>query len=368
MYILQSAERVGTEEGELLPLVRYVLPHGPGGVIAERLKAEGAPFTLTHFNSFERRFASQDANGRRLLFYRHAAVGDSLMATGLAAFIRHQWPECRLDIYCAPRAAALWAGLGHHVYPGFIHFDAARRYDWHLCFDSMLENNSEPDQRCAYDDFYQFIGQDPAGVLPEFKRPRAVILPEDRRVQLPAGRPWIVYHLQAANPNRTYPPALGAVVCEKLAAAFPRHLILVVGDPKRGEERPFARFENHDQICLLAGRTKSFRHLFPLVAEAAMVICPDSAVGHLAGAFPGVPVISLWGLFHPDDRVKYYANHHPLGPPDACPHAPCRNHEFTLPQHLCKDAANATPGKQAWCNALRAIAPEAIVEQARQLI
>jgi ADP-heptose:LPS heptosyltransferase len=77
--------------------------------------------------------------------------------------------------------------------------------------------------------------------------------------------------------------------------------------------------------------------------------------------------VSLWGSYDPTDRCKYYPKSVPIFKPDTCPHAPCRP-QGGLPQAKCKDATNRTKKTQMWCNALRNITPEDIVEAAKKVV
>jgi ADP-heptose:LPS heptosyltransferase len=351
--------------------VRYVLPQGPAQAYARALAAKKVEPHTSGFNSYERRYAGQPLAGRRLAIYRHAAFGDQLMVTSVACHLATQHPAAAIDVYCSPGVLDLWRGLPVRALPAPLTFDAARAYDYHLLYDGMCEMDREPEQANAYDNLFGFAGL--PDVAPEWKRPRVAVLDTDRdelaNYFAVADRDYIVVQLQAANANRTYPPAQLAEFCRRFVREFPELHIVVVGlDRPAGIELAFTEAMRGVPHTNLVGMLPSFRLLFPLVAQARLVVCPDSSVGHLAAAFPRVPCISLWGLFHPSDRARYYANHHPLFVGDVCPHAPCHNHDFALPQERCREAANATPGVQAWCNALRAIEPDDILRMAREIL
>jgi ADP-heptose:LPS heptosyltransferase len=104
------------------------------------------------------------------------------------------------------------------------------------------------------------------------------------------------------------------------------------------------------------------RSLFPIIANADFVVAPDSSVNHMAAGLD-TACVSLWGSYHPDDRMTFYTKNVSVFKPDTCPHAPCRPHGG-LPQAKCKDATNKTKGTQYWCNALRNITAQDIVEAA----
>lgn len=367
MYIFQSELFLRTRDDvPIFPFVRYVMPDG----VARDIEAEilhqypHATYTLSHFNSYERRTdCSQPLGKKRIAIYRHGAIGDTLISTALVSWLRRRNPQAVLDVYCRPKNVELWHGVGARAMPGYPTFDALTRYDGHLMFENMLECDSEPDQGCAIDAQFRFCGIDPTTVPDEEKVPVVVEKGDDALESFQSSRgTYILLHTNASNPNRNYPH--NVALMDALALAFPDHHVVAVGDG--------------------CGVYPRFRNLIPIVKNAALVICPDSSVGHLAAAFPSVPVISLWGLFHPNDRVKYYRNHHPLSAFEACPHAPCRSHMHSLPLEKCRDAASNGPALAMYdrpggplrigpnvpsnCAALRAITPEMIVAKAKELL
>lgn len=356
MKIFHSEHGLTTQDNLFLPYLRYVVPESIGRALENGVteKHPGCKYGLSDFNSYERRYSGQALKrGESLLVYRHGAFGDTLMATAVIAEIRRRNPAALIDLYCRADGGEMWANVGVRTFPGYPPFDAVRRYTYHLLYENMLECNSEDDQDCAVDDMLRFAGIDPETVSDESKLP--VVVPMETDLQgAPIIHPdrYIVVQRNSSNPNRTYPHAWELE--GRLARMLPT---FVVGDRDQHPVNPSA--------IDLRGKTPRFRNLIPIVSRASLVVCPDSSVGHLAAAFPAVPVISLWGLFHPNDRVRYYRNHHPLDGFAACPHAPCRTHLFTLPFNQCRDAAEWT-GKS--CAALGSIRPERIEEKARDIL
>lgn len=344
MHIFTSDFSITTKDGTtFFPGVRYVLPDGfartlERGIIEQR--GEGAGYRLSHFNSYERRYHGQQLfEGDTLDIYRHGAIGDTLMTTAVVAEIRRRNPFATINLYTRPGNVDLWHGIQVNVIPGFPVFDEIRGHH-HLFYENMLEANSEPDQECAVDTMLCFAGIDPESVPAEKKLP--LVWDKNDTLRYVPKEPYILLQVGASNGNRNYPHSsqLHALLTE----AFPGVRVFVLGE--------------HNKL-------PKFRDCIPLVRMARLVICPDSSIGHLAAAFPSVPVISLWGLFHPNDRIKYYRNHHPLVGFSACPHAPCRSHEFKLPARKCIHA-QAFDGQA--CAALASITPEMIVVKAKELL
>ena len=253
-----------------------------------------------------------------------------------------------------------------------MHFDILNAYDYHVFLEGMLESNSEPDQQCCYDDMFEFVGL--KNVPHQYKRPYIQPLPEDSEFFRAAGftpsSKYILIHLCPNNLNRAYPPGGTQEVVLQLALRFPEHQIVLVGTSlsPRFEEmvKTLQGSDVQKQIVSLVDKTKSFRDLIPFVQNASAIVCPDSSIMHLAACFPDTPVVSLWGLFHPWDRMKYYVNNHPLM--GDCPHSPCRDHNFHLPTEQCKDAWKMPKEKVMWCHALASIDPEIICDKVREVL
>jgi ADP-heptose:LPS heptosyltransferase len=327
------------------------------------------------FNAWERRYSGQDLNGKKVCVYRHNAWGDQLIASAIPRYIKTLYPDATVHLYCHPHVMALW--LGNPYVEGSaislpIPFEAAINYDYQVFYEGMLEGNSEPDQRCCYDDMFGWIGLDDVPTC--YKRPCFFPRPEDYKYVKKSGidlkKKYMVYHMAPDNENRSYPPKKSKLFIEKFLAAFPVFNVIIVGMDKHKEyEEILEVFRYDERVVNLIDKTPNFRDVFPIIERASLVICPDSAVMHMAAIFDQVPVISLWGLFAPHDRIAYYPNNFPLFHPEACPHAPCRDHNFFLPLENCKDATEHRDKERIkWCCALDAITPEEIVERAKGIL
>lgn len=356
-------------------------------------------FRLSSFNPYERRYDGSDASGKNIAVYRHFAFGDSLIATAIPRYIKTLYPTCRIYYYCHPDMFDLNLGnqfIEHGLpIPIPINLDACVNFhDWHIFYEGMLENNSEPDQRNCYDDLFEFCGL--RNVPPHFKRPFIHIRPtdydaikrweSDANVKLDLGEKYIIYQLSPANENRCYPVAYSREFWALFNANFSDYKVYVIGLDPNDRRKPI--FNGLPKTVNMLNRSPSFRHLIPLIENAKLVVCPDSAIGHLAACFPHVPVISLWGPFSPDDRVKYYGNHYPLfHGKKACRWCPCHDHTFDIPAEKCihggrwheiKDKYNdycRTIGAvfdpdtlDMWCAALADITPLEILELADRLL
>ncbi|SDZ34870.1 ADP-heptose:LPS heptosyltransferase [Amycolatopsis xylanica] len=102
----------------------------------------------------------------------------------------------------------------------------------------------------------------------------------------------VVIHPGAAYPARRWPPDRFASVAKALARDG--HRVVVTGGPDEvGLASNVASQAGLDDDAVLAGRT-GLADLAALVADAALVLCGDTGVGHLATAF-GTPSVLLFG-------------------------------------------------------------------------
>ena len=331
-------------------------------------------WTWSSFNSYNRPYHGQDLNGRRVMIFRHTAFGDQLMVSAIPRYIKARFPHATVHLYCNPVVQGLWEGnpfVEGGACPIPMPLDAVKHYDCHMFFEGMLEGNSEYDQGCCYDDMFASIGMKPED---KWKKPYFHMLPSDYESvgSLDITGKYMVYHWSPANRNRCYPYEQSLKFLKQFRQAFPSWRVIVVGvNPEKQWEARLDEVQKDDpKVVNLLNKTKHFRYLAPIVESAGLVVCPDSAVMHMAAAFD-VTTISLWGLFHPNDRAKYYLNHHAIFKgKDVCPTSPCHDHNFHLPLEQCKDAEGAPKEKKdiQWCQVLAAISPEEIVAKAQGVL
>lgn len=364
MVITAFDQLASTEGMHYIPFNRYVCTDAHFIHLAKAVVGQGGIVrSQSSFNSYEKRYGGQDLNGRTVAVYRHTAFGDQLIVTGLMAYLKATYPRCRLLYFSSPDTFECWRNNPHIEYCGGpMPFETTRNVDYHIFLESMFESDGEVDQMNCYDSMLQFCGINPETVLPLYKRPKIFFSSTEVRKMREITRAYdnyILYHWNPSNPNRMYAPEDSIAMLQGLRQRLPGFNIVVVGS---GE----ADIPEMEGVYNLVGKTSTFREATYYVAKSKLVIGPDSSIAHVAGAFQNLPCISLWGLFHPNDRVRYYENHYAITGFEACPHAPCRNHDFHLPQSKCRDCANHIEPAE-FCNALRSINPAHIVDTAVEI-
>ncbi|MET9068352.1 glycosyltransferase family 9 protein [Streptosporangium sandarakinum] len=133
----------------------------------------------------------------------------------------------------------------------------------------------------------------------------------------------VIVHPGAAHPARRWPPDRFAAVAAALHHAG--HDVLVTGTAaERGLARRVAAAAGLPEEAVTAGRT-DVTGLAALVASARLVVCGDTGVAHLAGAF-GTPSVVLFGptppaLWGPPEGPHTVLWHGDPGRPPGDPHA-----------------------------------------------
>jgi ADP-heptose:LPS heptosyltransferase len=237
-----------------------------------------------------RHYCGQDLAGRQLLAWRGCGVGDQLVFAGVLRILKRRYPSARIDYYCHPRTMEIWAGvpdLPFAMWPEPIAFDDWQANDYHLVGEGLCEGDREPDQPNVWDAHLRYAGLDPAAVPLREKRPLVPLAAADRCAaaewlasrDLAAGR-VLLWQLAASTPIRSVAPRTTARCLAALSAAFPRAAIVVVGTHRDEPVYAVPQAPNIWPVHDLPIST-----VFALVERADCLVCPDSCLSHVAGAF-----------------------------------------------------------------------------------
>ncbi len=152
--------------------------------------------------------------------------------------------------------------------------------------------------------------------------------------------PRVCLHVGARIAVRRWPIASFTELIRRLRARFKFHLTLVPDPDGHGAELAPLADEFLPRLDL--------DQLVTLLAASDMLICNDSAPGHLAAAV-GTPVLALFG---PTDPVRYrpWGDAHRVVIRDLCPHRPCFDYcKFPEPYCLTRLTPDAIwPEVEAW--------------------
>jgi ADP-heptose:LPS heptosyltransferase len=270
-----------------------------------------------------RRPRAAPAMPRRILIAHHLLLGDTLMLTPLLAKCRERWPDAEIVLTCPIACVGLYAGrpCGVHAVPydprefatlrallreprfdlALVPGDTrsswlARALDarWIVAFagDVPRHKNWPVDELRRYPDTPHAWGDLAAGLVdgdpPASYRPELWPPPPAVDFTPPAG-PYCVLHAGASTPLKHWPPERW----RELASWLAERGYVVVLSAGPGEARLLEAIDPARRWLRYPG-TLSLEALWRLIAHAALLVCPDTGVAHLA-RLTGTPTVALFG-------------------------------------------------------------------------
>lgn len=354
--------------GDEIPAnTRIVLPQGAVPELARALRAHGKHPRVSALGNYMRPYHGQDLAGKRLFAWRGFGIGDQLVFGGLLRILKDRYPTAEID-FCVwpPLFRALWSGkmalpLPFGVVKEPLTFEAWNSYDYHLHGEGLCEADREPDQPDIWTGHLRFAGLDPdtvgggerIPVVPLRRRDHSTALRWRKRHVGTIYEPLVLWQLGSSTPIRSYRPDLTETALRLLSERLPEVKIVVTGHPSA-----FRKYTVPDLPNLVSTQGLALRTVMALCAQADCLVCPDSCLGHVAGAFVR-PCVSLWSSFLPTDRVGSYRSHRPLVGEIEC--SPCRQHEPGNTPQGCPRAYE-DESTCRYCEGLARIAPERIVD------
>ena len=261
---------------------------------------------------------------RRILVAHNLLLGDTIMLAPLLKKLRTRFPQAQIVMTCKPALVPLFASAPYDVkamafdprdVTAFVALSRLRGFDlallpadnrlswmaraldsrWIVAFEGdrpayknwlVDEFRKFPDHTMALGDLLarQLVdGPAPAPYTPsEWPAPMAESFP------LPAS-PYCVLHVGAGSPLRYWEPEKW----RSLIAYFESRQIRPILSAGPGEAALITQIDPQARCLSFAG-TLSLAQMWRLLAGAAIVVCPDTGVGHLA-RLAGVPVVVLFG-------------------------------------------------------------------------
>ncbi len=260
---------------------------------------------------------------RRILIAHHLLLGDTIMLTPLIAKCRARWPDAEILMTCPTKYVELFSGrpYGLRILP-YDRSDArsimallaepnvdlalipgdnrmswlARAKDarWIVAFsgDSPAYKDWPVDELRAYPDTPMAWGDLVAGLVdgppPDAFRPADWPTPAAAPFALPAA-PYCVLHIGASTPLKRWPGERWRMLAARLRAQG--YTVALTAGP---EEASLLDEVDPARECLRFPGTLSLAQMWHLLAGAALLVCPDTGIGHLA-RLVGVPTVALFG-------------------------------------------------------------------------
>jgi ADP-heptose:LPS heptosyltransferase len=330
---------------------------------------------------------------RRILIAHHLLLGDTIMLTPLIAKCRARWPEAEIVMSCPIPFVGLYSGRPYGVRalpydPRDIRTLAALRaaapYDlalvpadnrvswlaralgaaWIVAFAGdrppykdwpIDELRPYPRTPHAWGDLAAgLVDGAPPAPFREFDWP----VPSAAAIALPAA-PYCVLHAGASTPLKQWPAARWRSLAERLA----QRALTVVLCAGPGEGHLLDAIDPQHRWPRYAG-TLSLGELWQLLAGAALLVCPDTGVAHLA-RLTGTPTVALFG---PGSVQLSGAGAFWAGAPFTAltiPDFPCRDQRIVMRREVawvrrCGRLHGAGPGRCAQPRCMEALSEDMV--------
>lgn len=334
---------------------------GPGHYLAEDVNAgmmlsEGWCHVLGHGlsalqNQTNREFSNElDWNGKKILFVRPGGFGDLLFLTPTFAEIKRRWPDARIYVACFHRYH--YALLHNPDVFGFVPYPVPLEcwdgFDARVWLENIIEHNLEAQHLPAVDIIAKRVGlefEDKAMryFVTEFEQAWA----EQEFPRWPDRPIRVGLQMTASGGCRVYPfmSELGKRLWRDSG-----HEVFLFGKP--GDFKS----NNPEGLVNLMMMGKTFRESCAVLKTCDVVVAPDSALAHVAGAL-GVPCVALYGPFPWKLRTAYAPKTFALQ--GTCPISPCFHHSRGMQIF----PANGPCAQTGRCEALAAIKVERIMRE-----
>ena len=294
---------------DVKPDAPRLLPDGTAAQLAARYPGLAEFGDLDgHYNKYE----GQDLTGKSLLLVRNGGFGDLLFLTPLIRYLDKKYDHDGIAVTCGRKYEGLFLRNRRirwiHTYP--VRLKDFVSYDYQLCFEGTIENSVDPELH-AVDLFARHAGiHDFDDRALEYEVDRGLANKAKNILRYDLGvKPddvKIAVHLRSSSLIRNYPPENSLRVAAALGIGGAK--VFLLGTKKDWEEivgvdrETLVKLKNVTNLC---GRFSSMDGTTAFLSKMDLLIGPDSALVHVAGALR-VPTVALYGPFPGAVRTKYY--------------------------------------------------------------
>ena len=303
--------------------------------------------------------------GQRVLLYNASGgYGDQIVTWPVAKYLAEL--GAAVHILTEPGNNVCWWNLPFvrtvNTLP--IPWETVKMFDHQAFFDSVTNIDEHEGQEHPVDAMLRRIGLDPDEVPAEKKCVRPVFTGgETGTLQKYKEKRFGMYQLSASMPLRSLPANDSVYVAVRLAESTPDIHWLCLHDEfvaPAYSQNLLTEVSKRGLSNVEVFSAENLRELWALTEHARVVVAPDSMMVHVAGSL-GVPCVGLWGPIPPENRVRYYANHHPIHHRQNCPHAPCFAYTPEFPRYC-----PPRPGRNV-CDVLASIGPLEIIDLVKKV-
>lgn len=300
----------------------------------------------------DRDLREQPEDYKSVLLTRSGGFGDLLFMTPLVRTLVAAGKQVTVCCHAKYREALSGVPVEWREYP--MKLAEVLPYDREMWLEGVIEFAEEP-ERHAVDLFAEAAGVE----LTEGKELSFAVRDEDRawaKEHFPEKEFYrIGIQLMASSPARTYPKELMVEVIRGLLQELPGAELALFGAPGTVQLEA-----SHPSILNVAAKAQTFGQSAAVLECCDVVLAPDSAITHLAGALR-LPTLALYGSFPWKARTAYAPTVRALQGALRC--APCYWHGRggAYPP----DGPCSITGK---CEALGTLEPDRVVREVLKLI
>jgi ADP-heptose:LPS heptosyltransferase len=289
-------------------------------------------------------------DGNRVLVTRSGGFGDLLFLTPLLRTLVAQGKEVTVCCHGKYREALSGVPVEWCPYPMFS--SDVNTYDQELWMEGIIEFAEKPEVH-AVDLFAEAARTE----LTEGKELSFAVQDADRawaELKFPKKGKRVGVQLMASSPARTYPKEMMVEVIRRLLEKGDTEIALF------GAPGTVQLEAEHPLILNVASKAERFGQSAAVLEQCEVVLAPDSAIAHLAGALR-LPTIALYGPFPWQARTAYAPTVRALTGVLRC--APCYWHGRGGPYP--PDGPCSITGR---CEALAQLEPERVVREVRKYL
>jgi ADP-heptose:LPS heptosyltransferase len=294
--------------------------------------------------------ATLNWNGKRILFVRPGGFGDLLFLTPTIAEIRRRWPQAEVAVACFARYRD--ALLNNPDVKSWVSYPVESKdwsfFDAQVWLEGLIEANREAEKTHAVD-----LVAARCGLEITDKRMKYYVTPEEAAAAEKEFPRWpdrpkrIGIQVSASGRCRIYPHIID--VAKRLWRDG--HEVFLFGSP--GEFQS----DMPEGIVNLMMLKKTFRESCAILGACDVLVGPDSALVHVAGAL-GVPCVALYGPFPWQLRTAYAPETFALQGVGRC--SPCFHHARPGRHEFPENGPCAATGR---CEVLAAIPAERVMRE-----
>lgn len=298
----------------------------------------------------------EDMNGMRILFVRPGGFGDLLFLTPIMRSLKLRWPGLKIDVACFERfgLALLNNPAVDRIIPYPFEQGQLDEYDAHYFLENVIEGNPMAITDHAIDVVADYLGwpmDDPKEKGMHYFLTQPEYEAALRRFPRIKGGRRLAVQVAASSPVRTYPyEKTIEVICRILKKGWE---VFLLGAPHSIAAPRLPGLYNLTE----AKPSLDFRESVAAMATCDVVLAPDSALVHVAGALK-MQTVALYGPFPADLRTRYATTIKNLEGKAPC--APCFYHS-TPRQAL--PPGDLPCQKAGYCTALGSIEPKKVVQR-----